>query len=46
MAGHERIHKRDPKAIERARLQAAVDMDFVVSLYAEQVPGGRYFTSC
>ena len=33
----------DPAALERARIQAIVHVDFVMGLYAEQMDGNRYF---
>ncbi len=33
----------DPEAMRRARIAATVHIDFVASLYEEQIDGGRYF---
>ena len=34
---------KDPEAMQRARIAATVHIDFVASLYEEQIDGGRYF---
>ena len=34
---------RDPEAMKRAKIQATLHLDFVASLYREQLEGGRYF---
>jgi hypothetical protein len=34
---------KDPEAMRRARIAATVHIDFVASLYEEQIDGGRYF---
>ena len=38
-----RVRCTDPEAMEQARLQAIVHVDFVMELYAEQMAGGRFF---
>ena len=36
-------HKRDPEEVRREQVRAGVHMEFVTSLYREQVLAGRYF---
>ena len=34
---------KDPKAMEKARVASVLHLNFVASLYQEQIDGGRYF---
>ena len=38
-----RARSRDVEAIDRALMKAKVHINFVISLYREQMDGGRYF---
>lgn len=38
-----RFRSTDPAAVDRARVEATLHLDFVASLYQEQLDAGRYF---
>ena len=35
--------RRNPKTVEKEMIEARVHLDFVISLYVEQIAGGRFF---